>query len=94
MNATTFRWRCVVYDFLKELRAFLGADQEVYKVTFLKLGTACRAASPCQHHGMLANPRADAGARALKPGMTRRKVPPIFHPGENCPLRSEHFQLV
>jgi hypothetical protein len=40
MNATTLRWRRIVYDFLEELRAFLGADQEVYKVTFLKLGTA------------------------------------------------------
>jgi hypothetical protein len=40
MNATTLRWRSVVYDFLEEVRAFLGAGQEVYKVTFLKLGTA------------------------------------------------------
>lgn len=40
MNATTLRWRRVVYDFLEELRASLGAEQEVYKVTFLKLGRA------------------------------------------------------
>jgi hypothetical protein len=40
MNAATIRWRNVVYDFLEELRAFLGADQEAYKVTFLKLGKA------------------------------------------------------
>jgi hypothetical protein len=40
MNATTLRWRRVVYDFLDELREFLGTGQEAYKVTFLKLGTA------------------------------------------------------
>ncbi len=46
MNATTVRWRRVVYDFLEELRAFLGGDEVAYKVTFLQLSKAYRAASP------------------------------------------------
>lgn len=40
MNAATIRWRNIVYDFLEELRAFLGGDQVAYKVTFLKLSSA------------------------------------------------------
>jgi hypothetical protein len=40
MNAATIRWRTIVYDFLEELRDSLGANQDAYKVTFLKLGNA------------------------------------------------------
>jgi hypothetical protein len=40
MNAATIRWRKVVYDFLEELREFLGGDHVAYRVTFLKLSSA------------------------------------------------------
>jgi hypothetical protein len=30
VNAGTIRWRNVLYDFLEELRAFLGTGQEAY----------------------------------------------------------------
>jgi hypothetical protein len=69
------------YDFLEELRASLGAEQEVYKVTFLKLGTALQSDLTWQHHRMLVNPRAHAAVeRALKTGMNPRKSAPILHP--------------
>jgi hypothetical protein len=40
MNASTLRWRAVVYDFLDELRDFLGTGSDTFKVTFVKLGRA------------------------------------------------------
>lgn len=37
MNASTLQWREVVYDFLDELRDFLGTGSDRFKATFVKL---------------------------------------------------------
>jgi hypothetical protein len=40
MNAATIRWRKVLWDFLEEVRTFLGTGEETYKVTSFKLAKA------------------------------------------------------
>lgn len=38
LNASTLSWRALVYDFLDDLRRFLGTGPDDYKISFLKLG--------------------------------------------------------
>lgn len=39
LNASTMRWRAVVYDYLDQLRTFLGdRDKSDFKLTFYKIG--------------------------------------------------------
>jgi len=38
LNASTLLWHALVYDFLDDLRRFLGTGAEDYKLSFVKLG--------------------------------------------------------
>jgi hypothetical protein len=34
------KWRAIAYDFLGQIRAFVGMENPGYQVTFLKIGRA------------------------------------------------------
>jgi hypothetical protein len=39
-NVSGLRWRAIAYDFLGQIRAFVGMENPGYQVTFLKIGRA------------------------------------------------------
>lgn len=40
MNVSSMRWRAIAYDFLDQVRAFLGTGDRQFHVTFCKIGRA------------------------------------------------------
>jgi hypothetical protein len=48
LNVSTMRWRAIAYDFLDQIRVFLGTGDPQFQVTFYKIGRAWPEVELCE----------------------------------------------